>query len=100
MILGILALTFELCINLLSYDLDWLPVQSSVGHYACNPATYAKGFEFDIKGELKTYLTGEMFLGNIYSYGMPLYSGFMGGFAAMPVDNPIGVFDFIVHHTV
>jgi hypothetical protein len=57
--LGMLALSFEIFINLLSYDLDWEPVKSNVGRYACNPATYPKGFEFSYQGKLKNYLSGE-----------------------------------------
>jgi hypothetical protein len=89
--LGLLALSFEIFINLLSYDLDWLPVKSSVGNYDCNPATYPKGFDVGIPGLLKFYICGEMFTGNIYSYGMPLQSGLIGGWAAMPIENPVGV---------
>jgi hypothetical protein len=54
-----------------------------------------------MRGKLKVYLTGEMFPGNIYSYGMPLQSGLIGGWGgkfrwpfiriAMPVENPEGV---------
>jgi hypothetical protein len=78
-ILALLAVSFEVFINLLSYDLDWRPVKTSVGHYHCHPATYPKGFEFGISGDLRTYLEGEIFTGNIYSYGMPLHSGLIGG---------------------
>jgi hypothetical protein len=63
LVLGITAICFELFINLLSYDLDWRPVKSSVGYYACNPATYPKGFEFAMEDKLKTYLSGEMYPG-------------------------------------
>ena len=92
MVLGFLALSFEIFINLLSYDLDWNPVKTSVGHYPCNPASYPEGFEFTfMRSKLKMYLTGEMFPGNIYSYGLPLKSGLIGGWGAMPVDNPVGV---------
>jgi hypothetical protein len=91
LILGMVALNFELFINLLSFDLDWRPVKSSVGNYGCNPATYPDGFDFELEGRLKAYITGEMFPGNIYSYGMPLESGLIGGWGAMPTENPEGV---------
>jgi hypothetical protein len=88
LILGIFAVGFEVFINLLSYDLDWRPVMTSVGEFGCNPATYPKGFDFKLAGKLKVYLTGEMFSGNIYSYGMPLHTGLMGGWGAMPTEKP------------
>jgi hypothetical protein len=37
-----------------------------------------------------------MFPGNIYSYGMPLRSGLIGGWGAMPTEHPKGVFEFDV----
>lgn len=30
-------------------------------------------------------------VGNIYGYGLPLDSGLIGGWGAMPVENPAGV---------
>jgi hypothetical protein len=37
-----------------------------------------------------------MFPGNIYSYGIPLRSGLIGGWGSMPTENPKGVFQFDV----
>jgi hypothetical protein len=87
-VIGILAISFELFINLLSYDLDWRPVKSSVGNYACNPPTYPNGFNFTMEGDLEHYLNGEMRPGNVYSYGMPLHNGMIGGWGAKPTDRP------------
>jgi hypothetical protein len=90
-VLGLLALSFEIFINLLSYDLDWRPVKSSVGHYPCNPPTYPAGFAFSLPGVFKWFICGEIFPGNVYGYGLPLHSGLIGGWGAMPVINPVGV---------
>jgi hypothetical protein len=91
--------SFTILVNLLKYELNWLPVKSSVGNYACNPVTYPDGFVYLIPGLLTTFLSGAMFPGNIYSYGMPLQSGLIGGWGAMPIENPVGVYDFEVTHT-
>jgi hypothetical protein len=62
-VLGLLALSFEVFINLLSYDLDWRPVKSSVGNYPCNPATYPLEYDFTLGILFKWFICGEMYPG-------------------------------------
>ncbi|KAJ1568338.1 hypothetical protein HK405_002847 [Cladochytrium tenue] len=77
----------ELSLWVLEYEMEWIKTESSpLGTFDCNPATYPVAPT--PKPDLLNYLDGDVEFSSIYSYGLPLLDGIVGGWAAWPLAGP------------
>ncbi|KAJ3242840.1 hypothetical protein HDU78_001099 [Chytriomyces hyalinus] len=74
----------------LGIAMEWFPSDSQLGVFACTPIHYTKKPTF--LNDLGNYLQGNSDLSMIYSYGLPLGDGLIGGLAAWPLEVPASSF--------
>ncbi|KAJ1560804.1 hypothetical protein HK405_005907 [Cladochytrium tenue] len=81
----------EVSLWLLEYEMEWEPIDMSVlGTFDCIPVTYTKE-NYPDHG-IQAYFEGNQEYAHIYSYGIPLVDGVVGGFSAWPLDGPAAEF--------
>ncbi|KAJ1553398.1 hypothetical protein HK405_008037 [Cladochytrium tenue] len=81
----------EASLWLLEYEMEWEPIDMSVlGTFDCIPVTYSKENYPD--HHIQAYFEGNQEYAHIYSYGIPLVDGVVGGFSAWPLDGPASAF--------
>ncbi|KAJ3244533.1 hypothetical protein HDU78_010840 [Chytriomyces hyalinus] len=90
--LFLLALALvEINIWYLGIAMEWIPSVSEFGTYPCTQIRYMK--EPKLPSDLGNYLQGNSDLSMIYSYGLPLGDGLVGGLSAWPLTVPANSFN-------
>ncbi|KAI9351592.1 hypothetical protein DFJ73DRAFT_929473, partial [Zopfochytrium polystomum] len=89
-------IALEVVIWILQYQMEWYPVFTYAGTYPCIPAVYSNVTisedQEPTAEDLRTYLSGTANFGSIYSYGLPLGDGLVGGYSAIPLAAPSNPF--------
>lgn len=99
-IILLLARVFELySVVIFIIYLNWSPadtayVEDGVSAFPCIPATYPKQYERDPTWDVGYYLQGDSDYASIYTYGLPLGDGLIGGWSAWPLYEPKGLKSF------
>ncbi|KAJ3236456.1 anaphase-promoting complex subunit Hcn1 [Chytriomyces hyalinus] len=78
----------------LGIAMEWFPSDSELGVFPCTPVRYTTKPVF--LNDLGNYLQGNSDLAMIYSYGLPLGDGLIGGLAAWPLE--IAASSFTLDH--
>ncbi|KAJ3321061.1 hypothetical protein HDV06_004619 [Boothiomyces sp. JEL0866] len=89
-LIKILGVCFPIAVGLNAYYFEWIPTTSVFTTDVCIPATYTH-VESRIPN-LGEFIQGEMDLALIYTYGIPLEDGIIGGWSAWPLINPYNQF--------
>ncbi|KAJ3244532.1 hypothetical protein HDU78_010839 [Chytriomyces hyalinus] len=79
---------------LLGIQMEWRETVSDLGQFACTPLQFSKPPTFH--DDLGVFLQGSFELSRLYSFGLPLEDGIVGGMAAWPLYTPMT--NFIVTH--
>ncbi|KAJ3321062.1 hypothetical protein HDV06_004620 [Boothiomyces sp. JEL0866] len=77
-------------ISITAYFFEWTELSSVVTTDACIPATYPD--PSNIIPDIGNFLQGDTDLALVYSYGIPLEDGIVGGWSAWPLINPYSQF--------
>ncbi|KAJ3311252.1 hypothetical protein HDV04_004161 [Boothiomyces sp. JEL0838] len=77
-------------ISVTAYFFEWTELSSVVSTDACIPATYPN--PSNVIPDIGNFLQGDTDLALIYSYGIPLEDGIVGGWSAWPLINPYSQF--------
>ncbi|KAJ3065121.1 hypothetical protein HDU98_011482 [Podochytrium sp. JEL0797] len=83
----ITLLMIECVLWLLSFFMDWSPIATYLGEFACSPLAYTPPFIFSTK-DLSTWVDADLEFATIYEYGLPMASGIIGGTPAIPLFSP------------
>ncbi|KAJ3066024.1 hypothetical protein HDU98_010637 [Podochytrium sp. JEL0797] len=86
MFLGVLVM-IECGLWILSFLMDWSPVATYLGNYACSPLQYNQPFIFTTN-DLSTWVDADLEFATIYEYGLPMASGIIGGTPSIPLFSP------------
>ncbi|KAI9324708.1 hypothetical protein DFJ73DRAFT_966168 [Zopfochytrium polystomum] len=77
----------EVALWVLELEMEFVPVGlSPLGTFPCTPSSYPKAVE--PKEGMMVYLQGNSRLPMVYSYGLPLLDGVVGGWSAWPKSRP------------
>ncbi|KAJ3121197.1 hypothetical protein HK100_012490 [Physocladia obscura] len=76
----------ELSLWTLSYFMDWVPTQTYLGDFDCVPVTYNTPWNFT--DDLPTFIAANSELGLLQVFGLPITSGIIGGYSAIPALAP------------
>ncbi|KAI8821955.1 hypothetical protein BJ741DRAFT_636227 [Chytriomyces cf. hyalinus JEL632] len=79
---------------LLGIQMEWRETVSDLGQFACTPLQFSKPPTF--RDDLGVFLQGSYELSRLYSFGLPLEDGVVGGMAAWPLYTPMT--NFIITH--
>ncbi|KAJ3233579.1 hypothetical protein HDU81_002135 [Chytriomyces hyalinus] len=79
---------------LLGIQMEWRETVSDLGQFACTPLQFSQPPTF--RDDLGVFLQGSFELSRLYSFGLPLEDGIVGGMAAWPLYTPMT--NFIVTH--
>ncbi|KAJ1568339.1 hypothetical protein HK405_002848 [Cladochytrium tenue] len=83
----------EATLWILEYQMEWNTLTvSNIGTYDCTPVTFPNPIA--PQAGAFNYLAGNVEYGSIYSYGLPLVDGLLGGWGSYPLSGPLD--DFIV----
>ncbi|KAI8611197.1 hypothetical protein BC830DRAFT_1084225 [Chytriomyces sp. MP71] len=80
----------EATVWFLGIKMEWIPTPSKLGMFPCVPVSYPT--KPAIMPGLGNFMQGDSDLSMIYSYGLPLGDGVVGGFAAWPLSTPLKSF--------
>ncbi|KAJ3321059.1 hypothetical protein HDV06_004617 [Boothiomyces sp. JEL0866] len=86
----LLGLVVPILISVTAYYFEWAELTSVVRNDACIPATYPD--PGNLIPDIGNFLQGDTDLALIYSYGIPLEDGIVGGWSAWPLVNPYKLF--------
>ncbi|KAJ3141941.1 hypothetical protein HK100_005039 [Physocladia obscura] len=86
-------LLIEAVIWFLGIQMEWEPTISELGVFPCTKIRYlTKPDISSFAGKLGNYLQGDSDLSMVYSFGLPLGDGVVGGIAAWPLVFPSSLF--------
>ncbi|KAJ3141983.1 hypothetical protein HK100_004464 [Physocladia obscura] len=83
----------EATVWFLGIQMEWEPAESAIGIFPCTKVTYPTKPDISLfASELGNFLQGDSDLSMVYSYGLPLGDGIVGGLAAWPITIPSASF--------
>ncbi|KAJ3311251.1 hypothetical protein HDV04_004160 [Boothiomyces sp. JEL0838] len=90
LVLKLLGLVVPIIVTVTAYFFQWTNLSSTVSTDACIPATYPS--PSNVIGNFGNFLQGDTDFALVYSYGIPLEDGVIGGWSAWPLINPFSEF--------
>ncbi|KAI8608178.1 hypothetical protein BC830DRAFT_30848 [Chytriomyces sp. MP71] len=90
MFMGSLVL-IETTLWVLSFFMDWAPVNTYLGDFECTTLSYNTPWNF--ASDMPTYVAANIEWGILDSFGLPLESGIIGGLASQPNAAPNSNFE-------
>ncbi|KAI8904883.1 hypothetical protein EDD86DRAFT_278047 [Gorgonomyces haynaldii] len=84
--LAVLAFALPVTMSVGAYFFEWHQVETSMGELDCVSASYLDPPIF--LPDTGNYLQGAIDFGSIYTFGIPLQDGIVGGWSAWPEKNP------------
>ncbi|KAJ3268555.1 hypothetical protein HDV01_002572 [Terramyces sp. JEL0728] len=85
-----ISIVLAVLLSFLSLDYQWVPAETlfMTGH--CIPATYP--YESPIYTNLGDFMQGDVDFALVYTFGIPLEDGIIGGWSSWPMANPSSSF--------